>query len=251
MKPIKRSLKQILNRNKKSIVLSNSLENLLGELKSKHKYVIVDDYDTLMDSLKNISSSFFPDFVNFYKFEDNQNLIDPIYQDNIHIQNDIRPLIYSPPMQRLNHIRQLSFAYLEYKGANHTRFDHSLGVYHLTEKVYKKICENCKLKYSEDELSELLISALFHDIGHSPFSHSIEFILNDLDLNDKLFAKDILLKYYQNFIENDLGLNFNHILMNISPLDDIRKIGEKGVDKLPGMVYRICRTASKFCRLGK
>ena len=139
MKPIKRSLKQILNRNKKSIVLSNSLENLLGELKSKHKYVIVDDYDTLMDSLKNISSSFFPDFVNFYKFEDNQNLIDPIYQDNIHIQNDIRPLIYSPPMQRLNHIRQLSFAYLEYKGANHTRFDHSLGVYHLTEKVYKKI----------------------------------------------------------------------------------------------------------------
>lgn len=227
MNSLKNLIKKIKSKDKNSVSFSNKLMNLVNEIKTNYNYINIDDFDNLINSIKKISSIFFPDFINFNRFEKNVNFADPIYEENIQIHMDLLPLIYSPPLQRLNHIRQLSFAYMEYKGANHTRFDHSLGVYHLTNKTYDYICNNCQLSKKKVDLNELLISSLFHDIGHSPFSHSLEFILNDLDLNDKLFAKRILLDYYKEYIESNLGLNIKNILINISPINDIRKIKKK------------------------
>ncbi|RUM30519.1 MAG: HD domain-containing protein [Aquifex sp.] len=78
-------------------------------------------------------------------------------------------IVDSLPFQRLRHVKQLGLAYLVFPSAQHTRFEHSLGVYHITEKV----CESLKIK--EKELVKL--AGLLHDLGHPPFSHTTEVLL--------------------------------------------------------------------------
>jgi hypothetical protein len=80
-------------------------------------------------------------------------------------------LIDTPEVQRLRGIKQMAAAYLVYPGANHTRFEHSLGTMHITG----EICENLSL--SEEEKGEMRAAALLHDVGHTAFSHETETIL--------------------------------------------------------------------------
>lgn len=76
-------------------------------------------------------------------------------------------VIDTPQFQRLRRVKQLGFANLVYPGANHTRFEHSLGAMHLAKILAKKL-----------ELDdEVVVSALLHDIAHPPFSHSGERIM--------------------------------------------------------------------------
>jgi len=83
-------------------------------------------------------------------------------------------IIDTPIMQRLRRIKQLAMASLVYPGALHTRFDHSLGVMHLTGKLTEKL-----MPYNYDEENRLLrLAALLHDIGHGPFSHVSEEIID-------------------------------------------------------------------------
>ncbi len=90
---------------------------------------------------------------------------DPIH-DYIELDELALALIDTPEVQRLRRIRQLGFSNLVYPGANHTRFEHSLGTYHLAKHLVKYV----------DELKqdELLAASLLHDIGHGPFSHATE-----------------------------------------------------------------------------
>jgi len=90
---------------------------------------------------------------------------DPIH-DYIELDELALALIETPQMQRLRRIRQLGFSNLVYPGANHTRFEHSLGVYHLAKHLVKQV--------DEKQRNELLAAALLHDIGHGPFSHATE-----------------------------------------------------------------------------
>ncbi len=76
-------------------------------------------------------------------------------------------IIDTPQFQRLRRIKQLGFANLVYPGANHTRFEHSIGVAHIAMELKNKL-----------ELDdEVVAAALLHDIGHAPFSHSSERLL--------------------------------------------------------------------------
>ena len=82
-------------------------------------------------------------------------------------------LIQHPLFQRLNRIKQLGLASFVYPGAQHTRFQHSLGAMHLTFEAIK----NLKLKGQEvtrDEEEAVLAAMLLHDVGHGPFSHVLE-----------------------------------------------------------------------------
>jgi hypothetical protein len=81
-------------------------------------------------------------------------------------------IVDTPTFQRLRRIKQLAFASYVYPGATHTRFEHSLGVYHIAGRLAKQM----KLDEGERELVEL--AALLHDIGHGPFSHVSENILD-------------------------------------------------------------------------
>lgn len=82
-------------------------------------------------------------------------------------------LIDVPELQRLHSIHQLGLAYLVYPGANHTRFEHSLGTYHIA----KRICKSLQVDPEEANLIES--AALLHDVGHLPYSHTLEFELHD------------------------------------------------------------------------
>lgn len=78
----------------------------------------------------------------------------------------------NPQFQRLRRIKQLGLISLIYPGANHTRFEHSIGTMHIASKLADKL----DLNQADKEL--VRISALLHDIGHGPFSHVSEGVLS-------------------------------------------------------------------------
>ncbi len=80
-------------------------------------------------------------------------------------------------VQRLRRLRQLAGAEFVYPGANHTRFEHSIGAMHLAGLMAENITED------EMETQSLRLAALLHDIGHGPFSHIFEEILAEKGQN--------------------------------------------------------------------
>lgn len=108
-----------------------------------------------------------------------------IYRDSVHniirVNTDsaegrlVVSLIDTPEFQRLRRIRQLGLAYFAYQAAEHSRFTHSLGAFHLAARMIAKL----RLDYeiSDHEQTAVRVAALLHDIGHGPFSHVIESIL--------------------------------------------------------------------------
>ncbi|ASJ03076.1 nucleotidyltransferase [Thermococcus profundus] len=97
-----------------------------------------------------------------------------VIHDGIHgsmkIDGVVLDLVKTPEFQRLRHIRQLGLAFLVYPGANHSRFEHSLGTWN----VARRLSDELGLEKEEAEVLE--IAALLHDIGHGPFSHTFEMI---------------------------------------------------------------------------
>jgi HD superfamily phosphohydrolase len=85
-------------------------------------------------------------------------------------------IIEHPYFQRIRRIQQLGLSTYVYPGANHTRFHHALGAFHLMRKAIYIL----KIKgheISEEEEIAALVAILLHDIGHGPFSHTLENIL--------------------------------------------------------------------------
>jgi len=119
-------------------------------------------------------------------------IIDPIH-DFIRINETELRIIDTPIFQRLRRIRQLSGAHLTYPSAQHTRFEHSLGVMHIAGLAGQTLKEK-QLITSQDVLN-LRLSALLHDIGHGPFSHLFEEVLQKQKMiSHEKIGKEILLK---------------------------------------------------------
>ena len=98
---------------------------------------------------------------------------DPIY-GFITIPNTlIYDLIQHPSFQRLRRISQMGLSYLVYPGAHHTRFHHAIGAMHLMQKAVAVLLSK-DVFISEEEENALYIAILLHDIGHGPFSHTLE-----------------------------------------------------------------------------
>lgn len=99
---------------------------------------------------------------------------DPVHR-YIYVEDQtIWDLINSTEFQRLRRIRQLGTSYLTFHGAEHSRFSHSLGVYEITRKIISQFERNEYPDWPREEGLLCLCAALLHDIGHGPFSHSIE-----------------------------------------------------------------------------
>jgi len=108
-----------------------------------------------------------------------------IYRDAVHniirVRTDtdegalIAGLVDSAEFQRLRRIRQLGLAHFAYQAAEHSRFTHSLGAFHLATRTLAKL----RLTYEipEADQTAVRVAALLHDIGHGPFSHVIEPVL--------------------------------------------------------------------------
>ena len=82
-------------------------------------------------------------------------------------------LLEHPWVQRLRRIRQLGLTYLVYPGANHTRFQHSLGASYLMGQAIQSL-QGKEIPISGEEALSASIAILLHDIGHGPFSHALE-----------------------------------------------------------------------------
>lgn len=115
-----------------------------------------------------------------------------IIHDSIYGTMKVEPLeldlMETLEMQRLNGIKQLGLSYLVFPGANHTRIEHSLGTGHLA----KRISDVLTLEKPERDL--LVSAGLLHDVGHGPFSHTLETTLeqaigmNHMDLTKKIIT---------------------------------------------------------------
>lgn len=117
---------------------------------------------------------------------------DPIY-GYIDVDKCALQIIDSPYFQRLRRIKQLAFTCLTYHGAEHTRFEHSLGVYHLAKIIIER------LKIEENAGEDFCIAALLHDIGHHPYSHSFESVLENAYEGKENFDHE---RYTEAIIEN-------------------------------------------------
>jgi HD superfamily phosphohydrolase len=85
-------------------------------------------------------------------------------------------IIEHPYFQRLRRIQQLALSNYVYPGANHTRFHHALGAFHLMRKAISTLKVKGNI-ITEDEELAAYIAILLHDIGHGPFSHTLENII--------------------------------------------------------------------------
>ena len=119
-------------------------------------------------------------------------IIDPIH-DFVRVYDNELKIIDTPIFQRLRRIRQLSGAHLIYPGAQHTRFEHSLGVMHIASMAGQALAE--KGVVSSDDIQNLRLAGLLHDIGHGPFSHLFEEIFEEKrKISHEDLGRDIILK---------------------------------------------------------
>ena len=100
-----------------------------------------------------------------------------VIHDSVHgslrVEGVFLRLLGRPEMQRLHGVHQLGLAHLVFPGANHTRLEHSLGTFHIAGKMADA------LSLRKEERDEVQAAALLHDIGHPPFSHTLEEVLHD------------------------------------------------------------------------
>ena len=105
---------------------------------------------------------------------------DPVF-GFISIQSDlVFDLLEHPWIQRLRRIKQLGLSYLVYPGANHTRFEHTIGTVHLMHQAIAAL----RLKghaVTDEEAEAATVAILLHDIGHGPFSHVLENTLVEIN----------------------------------------------------------------------
>jgi len=108
-----------------------------------------------------------------------------IYRDPVHniirLRTDddegalIMNLIDTPEFQRLRRIKQLGLGLYTYQGAEHSRFTHSLGAFHLMTRVLDRLSE--KYQIEKQDRTAARAAALLHDVGHGSFSHVMEKVL--------------------------------------------------------------------------
>ena len=100
-----------------------------------------------------------------------------VVNDTIHgsftIEGARKELLSTPEFNKLSHIKQLGLAHLVFPGAHHTRFEHSLGVSHVGGLMSDSVGLN------DYEKSMVQIAGMLHDVGHGPYSHTLEHILHE------------------------------------------------------------------------
>ena len=146
----------------------------------------------------------------------------------IEIDSEAIKIIDCKEFQRLRNIKQLGVVHLVFPSATHTRFEHSLGVYHLCSELLKCLRINTpNLSLTEREEQLIKIGALCHDLGHGPFSH----------LLDNTIYRDVDSKYKEHenrsclilgYINEKYKLGYN--LEEIEFISDIIHPDEKKLD---------------------
>ena len=115
----------------------------------------------------------------------------PVKVDNLALE-----LMDSSYFQRLRYVRQLGLCYLVFPGSNHTRFEHSLGTYHLASEASEA--------FGISDKALLQVSALLHDVGHPAMSHSVENYFEKLTGMDHLEASCRIIQGREPFGDSEI-----------------------------------------------
>ncbi|MBP2076262.1 HD domain-containing protein [Oceanobacillus polygoni] len=126
-------------------------------------------------------------------YKDEQLSEEKVFKDPVHRYVHVRDrviwdLIAAPEFQRLRRIKQLGTTNLTFHGAEHSRFNHSLGVYEIVRRIINNFQD--RPHWNKDERLLCLCAALLHDLGHGPFSHSFEKVFK---LDHEYFTQQIVL----------------------------------------------------------
>jgi HD superfamily phosphohydrolase len=108
----------------------------------------------------------------------------------------VRQIIDTPEFRRLSQISQLGLVGLVYPAANHTRFEHSLGVYRMALLFIDRLADDARFAAAIQprDAERFIVAALLHDLGHWPFCHPIEDISLPRIPRHELFANSFLLE---------------------------------------------------------
>ncbi len=128
---------------------------------------------------------------------------DPVHR-YVHVRDRvIWDLIGTKEFQRLRRIKQLGTTFLTFHGAEHSRFNHSLGVYEIVRRIIDDVFAG-RPEWNDCDRLLTLCAALLHDLGHGPFSHSFEKVF-DFDHED--LTRAIILG----------NTEVNKVLLKVSP----------------------------------
>ena len=134
---------------------------------------------------------------------------DPVY-GFINIYSEfIFDLIQHPYFQRLRNIRQLGLTYFVYPGATHSRFQHSLGAMYLMQNALDVLSDK-GIDILQEEKEAVLAAILLHDIGHTPFSHALEYLFAE-DLSHEDFTKFLIQQLNKETFKGKLDLTLQII----------------------------------------
>ncbi|WP_156938180.1 HD domain-containing protein [Mesorhizobium sp. WSM3626] len=158
-----------------------------------------------------------------------QRVRDPLHDlvpfSNSELEKTLWDVIQTRPFQRLRRVKQLGFSDLVYPGASHSRFAHSLGVFH-TARQLKEIIESSKMEQNSKQ-QRALAAALVHDLGHGPFSHAFEKVGKrlGLKLSDHENMSDLLVRDSEVSEKlNELGSGFADDVANILKKDGVKTV---------------------------
>ena len=130
-------------------------------------------------------------------------------------------LIGTAPFLRLQKIKQLGFVYRIWPGATHTRYEHSLGCYYLAMRALRSLLQRGGdgglFGVSVSSVQTLVVAALLHDIGHYPFSHTIEELGYPIITHEKVGRSIIQKSEIATILESDYHLSPERVADFIDP----------------------------------
>ena len=135
-------------------------------------------------------------------------------------------LLNTREFQRLRRIRQLGFCDLVFPGATHSRFAHSVGVYHMARRLALVIARREGAAHDPDRERIALLAALVHDVGHGPFSHSFESATRELGCpkrhelwSAEIVQEDTEVNRVLRDVDEDLPRQIGRLLTGEDPTD--------------------------------
>ncbi len=138
---------------------------------------------------------------------------------DVPLTDRVRRVIDSAPFRRLAQISQLGLVRLIYPAANHTRQEHSLGVFLAAIEYLDRLAtdERFAAAVSPKDAELLLAAALLHDVGHWPFGHPIEDLnLPQIPSHEELAGRQILNSELADILHNDWRLDPHEVAALVS-----------------------------------
>ena len=159
-------------------------------------------------------------------------VLDPVH-GYIELDDLVQDLLSTPQVQRLRRVKQLGFSNLVYPGANHTRFEHSLGAMHLAFMLTRNLDS-----IEEEKKAEIKAAALLHDVGHGPFSHVTENVIYKYTRHRHDDVKEILGKGEIRDILGNHGISPRNLVKHIKGETSLGQIlsSEIDVDRMDYLV---------------